>query len=442
MVNFFGTDGMRGKAGITPITKEYFYEVGRALASILQNENHNLKAIIGRDTRISGEGLESAIRDGLVDGGVNCLMVGVLPTPAISHLTKKASASIGIVISASHNESSDNGIKIFSSNGVKIDSNFQNNITTTINSPPSTKILPSGTISKYDGLSNYKNKCLSSTSVRENNTLKVIVDCANGAASEVAKLVLSKVIKNIEFINASPSGININLNCGSTDTKMLSKRVVDSKADIGIAFDGDADRVIMIDHLGNELNGDDLAFILASHWNDTGRLINSVVVGTTMTNYGTRESLDNAGIKFIEAAVGDKHVLDKMLEHGCILGSEDSGHITCMDRIGCSDGIISSIQVIESMIDTNKPLEKLNSNNKKYNFLAKSVKISNKTNINTPKFKDFINNINHHFTGVGRVVIRKSGTEPVIRVLVEHKDLDICNSTMKSTLLAITNSQP
>jgi len=436
-MNYFGTDGMRGCAGIIPITKEYFYKIGRALATILQEEDGQLQVIIGRDTRDSGKILESAIRDGLIDGGLNCLMVGVLPTPGISYLTNKTPSTMGIVISASHNHSTDNGIKIFLSNGDKIDSNYQDNIVRILESNEYFKPVGLGTISQYDGMSIYQNKCLESTSIRLNTTIKVVVDCANGAASKVAKLVFSKAFKNIEFMNSTPNGANINLNCGSTNTKELASKVIQSGADIGIAFDGDADRLIIIDASGNELNGDDLVYILANHWKEMGLLKNNIVVGTIMTNYGTRESINSSGIKFIESAVGDKHVLKKMLEHKSILGGEDSGHIICMDKIGCGDGIISSLQVLEVMIDTGKTLEELNSTNLKHYYLTKTIKITDDTNINHPEFTDYLLDKKNEFKKNGRIVIRESGTEPVIRILIEHKNKNICDSTMESILKVI-----
>jgi phosphoglucosamine mutase len=436
-MNYFGTDGMRGRFGATPITKEYFYEVGRALATVLQKEGKGCRVIIGRDTRKSGRELELGIKNGLIDGGISCLMVGVLPTPGVSYLVKKEMADIGLVISASHNHSADNGVKIFSSNGNKIDGGFQNEIVKLLESKEYSEKIDGGLISEYDGLVEYKNKCLESTPIRSNTTLKIVVDCANGAASEVAQQVFSKVMTNIEFINAKPDGVNINLNCGSTSVKSLSEKVVEVGADAGIALDGDADRLIMVDAEGTEVDGDGLVYILAKHWKETGRLLGDVVIGTVMTNYGTRESLNKGGIRFIESDVGDKYVLEKMLEHGGVLGGECSGHIICMDRIGCGDGIISALQVIEVMIDTGKTLKKLNSTNIKYPYLMKNIEITKDVDINSTKFKDHLVNKNNEFREDGRILIRKSGTEPVIRILIEHKNQSTCESTMKSLLEVI-----
>ena len=325
---YFGTDGIRGKVGVTPITADFFLKLGWAIGRVLLEESSSSKIIIGKDTRVSGYMFESALEAGILSSGVDVILLGPIPTPAVSYLTKAYAATVGAIISASHNSYKDNGIKFFSRDGFKLDDSYQYKIEAMLSKySDDTAIEKIGKARRADQAEGRYIEFCKSTYAKELslNTLKIVIDCANGATYRIAPYVFRELDANVISINDKPDGFNINKRCGSTCVGSLQKTVLAQNTDIGIAFDGDGDRVIMVDKNGKVVDGDELLFIIAKYWHAKGILKNNAVVGTKMTNLGVLKSLNNIGIKFYEADVGDRFVLEKMIEHKVILGGEGSG---------------------------------------------------------------------------------------------------------------------
>lgn len=428
LVSYFGTDGIRGKVGVEPITADFFLKLGWAVGSVL-SEKSKASVVIGKDTRVSGYMFESALEAGFLSAGVDVGLLGPIPTPAIAYLTQIYNASIGVVISASHNHFQDNGVKFFSAKGLKLSNEDQQKIEQKLSQPmlsvSSDKI---GKARRHEQpLDCYIEFCKSTFDQSVDlNGLNIIIDCANGATYHIAKDVFSELGANITIINNTPDGFNINLNCGATDTKHLAQVVFESKADLGIAFDGDGDRLMMIDHKGELVDGDELVFIVAKAWQAQGRLNNSTVVGTKMTNLGMRHALKNLDINFIEADVGDRFVMEKMIEHGAILGGESSGHIICLDKTTSGDGIISALQVLEVIAKSHLNLSQLKNEMVKYSQVLINVKTTAKIDLTKHQaLNAAIKQVEAELGDEGRVLIRASGTEPLIRVMVEAKDAQV-----------------
>ena len=359
MSNFFGTDGIRGEVGKSPITADILLKVGWAVGSVLKEQNENASVIIGKDTRVSGYLFESALEAGFLSAGVNVGMLGPMPSPAIAYLTQAFSATAGVVISASHNPYQDNGVKFFSSKGVKLNDETQKAIEKKISMPMSSVGSASiGKARRYEqALGRYIEFCKSTFDKScDLSNLKIIIDCANGATYHIAEDVFSELGASVSMINNTPDGYNINRDCGATDTKHLQKEVLENNADLGIAFDGDGDRLIMVDHKGQKVDGDELVFIIANAWKESGDLKSNKVVGTKMTNLGIQLAFAEIGVSFIEADVGDRHVMDQLIEHKAVLGGEGSGHIICLNKSTSGDGIIAALQVLEVMSKTGKTL--------------------------------------------------------------------------------------
>ena len=377
MSNFFGTDGIRGEVGKSPITADILLKVGWAVGSVLKEQNENASVIIGKDTRVSGYLFESALEAGFLSAGVNVGMLGPMPSPAIAYLTQAFSATAGVVISASHNLYQDNGVKFFSSKGVKLNDETQKAIEKKISMPMSSVGSASiGKARRYEqALGRYIEFCKSTFDKScDLSNLKIIIDCANGATYHIAEDVFSELGASVSMINNTPDGYNINRDCGATDTKHLQKEVLENNADLGIAFDGDGDRLIMVDHKGQKVDGDELVFIIANAWKESGDLKSNKVVGTKMTNLGIQLAFAEIGVSFIEADVGDRHVMDQLIEHKAILGGEGSGHIICLNKSTSGDGIIAALQVLEVMSKTGKTLLELKSKMTKYPQVLINVK--------------------------------------------------------------------
>jgi len=345
--NFFGTDGIRGEVGKSPITADILLKVGWAVGSVLKEQNENASVIIGKDTRVSGYLFESALEAGFLSAGVNVGMLGPMPSPAIAYLTQAFGATAGVVISASHNPYQDNGVKFFSSKGVKLSDETQKAIEKKISMPMSSVGSASiGKARRYEqALGRYIEFCKSTFDKScDLSNLKIIIDCANGATYHIAEDVFSELGASVSMINNTPDGYNINRECGATDTKHLQKEVLENNADLGIAFDGDGDRLIMVDHKGQKVDGDELVFIIANAWKEGDDLKSNRVVGTKMTNLGIQLAFAEIGVSFIEADVGDRHVMDQLIEHKAILGGEGSGHIICLNKSTSGDGIIAAFR--------------------------------------------------------------------------------------------------
>ena len=433
MSNFFGTDGIRGEVGKSPITADVLLKVGWAVGSVLKEQNENASVIIGKDTRVSGYLFESALEAGFLSAGVNVGMLGPMPSPAIAYLTQAFGATAGVVISASHNPFQDNGVKFFSSKGVKLSDDTQKAIEKKISMPMTSVDSASiGKAKRYEqAVGRYIEFCKSTFDKScDLSNLNIIIDCANGATYHIAEDVFTELGASVSMINNSPDGYNINRDCGATDTKHLQKVVLENNADLGIAFDGDGDRLIMVDHKGHQVDGDELVFIIANAWKDSGDLKSKTVVGTKMTNLGIQSAFADAGISFIEADVGDRHVMNQLIKHKAVLGGEGSGHIICLNKSTSGDGIIAALQVLEVMSKTGKNLNNLKSRFTKYPQVLINIKTKSKVNLQgESKLTQAVNSIESKLSNTGRILIRESGTEPLIRVMVESANYKLAKDS-------------
>ena len=433
MSNFFGTDGIRGEVGKSPITADVLLKVGWAVGSVLKEQNENASVIIGKDTRVSGYLFESALEAGFLSAGVNVGMLGPMPSPAIAYLTQAFGATAGVVISASHNPFQDNGVKFFSSKGVKLSDDTQKAIEEKISMPMTSVDSASiGKAKRYEqAVGRYIEFCKSTFDKScDLSNLNIIIDCANGATYHIAEDVFTELGASVSMINNSPDGYNINRDCGATDTKHLQKVVLENNADLGIAFDGDGDRLIMVDHKGHQVDGDELVFIIANAWKESGDLKSKTVVGTKMTNLGIQSAFADAGISFIEADVGDRHVMNQLIKHKAVLGGEGSGHIICLNKSTSGDGIIAALQVLEVMSKTGKNLNDLKSRFTKYPQVLINIKTKSKVNLQgESKLTQAVNSIESKLSNTGRILIRESGTEALIRVMVESANYKLAKDS-------------
>ncbi len=440
LANYFGTDGIRGEVGVEPITADFFLKLGWAVGSVL-SEQGKASVVIGKDTRVSGYLFESALEAGFLSAGVDVGLLGPMPTPAIAYLTQTYNASAGVVVSASHNQFQDNGVKFFSAKGLKLSDTDQAKIEQKLSEPmvsvSSEKI---GKAYRYEQpLGRYIEFCKSTFDRSVNlNNLNLVIDCANGATYHIAENVFYELGANVNIINNTPDGFNINKNCGATDTKHLQQVVLETGADLGIAFDGDGDRLMMVDHMGNMIDGDQLVFIVAKAWKSQNRLTNNSVVGTKMTNLGMRHGLRDLDIQFIEADVGDRYVMEEMKSHGAILGGEGSGHMICLDKTTSGDGIVAALQVLEVLVKSRVKLAELANDMVKYPQVLINVKTKEKVNLdNHQSLTAATKEVEAILGDEGRVLIRASGTEPLIRVMVEAKNASItqqCAEKLADTL--------
>ncbi len=429
MGSLFGTDGIRGKANIYPITPEIAVKVGRAVAVYFKEKGDGV--VIGRDPRISGEMLESSIIAGICSMGVDVYKAGVVPTPAIAVSAKKDKRCCGIVISASHNPYYDNGIKLFKGDGFKLSDEEENEIEALILSDEllkkAEKISKIGIIvEEKNATADYVNFLTNSMEKPDFNSLKLVVDCSNGATSEVAKLLFGKVAKTCEIIFADPDGININDGCGSQHTEHLKQKVIDTKADLGLAFDGDGDRLIALDHEGNEISGDQIIAICANYMHDKGILKNNTVVTTIMSNIGFVAAMRKLSLKHIMADVGDRFVLKEMLKNDAVIGGEDSGHMIFLNDHTTGDGVLSAIKLLEVVIDTGKTVKELAEVMKIYPQILMNVDVTSKPDVfEIPEIDKIIKKVETQLGDDGRVLVRYSGTQPLCRVMVEGPSEEI-----------------
>lgn len=432
MDKFFGTDGIRGTVGKPPITADFLLKVGWAVGSVL-TENGPASVIIGKDTRVSGYLFESALEAGFLSAGVSVGLLGPMPSPAIAYLTKAYGASAGVVISASHNNFQDNGVKFFSSQGLKLSDKTQKAIEKKISTPMvSVDSANIGKAFRHDqALGRYIEFCKSTFDrICNLSHLTTVVDCANGATYNIAQYVFEELGAKVIMINNQPDGYNINHNCGATDTTHLQQEVLNHEADLGIAFDGDGDRLIMVDHTGEKVDGDELVFIIAKAWKKNGTLKSSTVVGTKMSNLGLREALSDLDINFIEADVGDRFVMEQLILNKASLGGEGSGHIICLNKSTSGDGIIAALQVLEVMLKSNQSLYDLKKEMTKYPQVLINVKTKGKLDLeNHENLNQVISVVKGELADKGRVLIRESGTEPLVRIMVESIDLDLANKS-------------
>ena len=435
---YFGTDGIRGRVGQSPISADFVLRLGNAYGHALWKGREGTRkplVVIGKDTRISNYMFEAALEAGLVAAGVNVQLMGPMPTPAVAHLTRSLRADGGIVISASHNPHHDNGIKFFSREGEKLDDATELAIEAALEQPFSTVESErlGKTVRTRDAVGRYLEACKNSLPRGfDLNGMHVAMDCANGATYKVGPLVLRELGARVNAIGADPDGLNINEGVGSTHPGALVKHVAAIGADLGIAFDGDGDRVMFIAPDGRIVDGDDLLYILACDWQDSGRL-KGPVVGTLMTNYGFERALGERGIGFIRAKVGDRHVHQALLEHDGVLGGEASGHLLCLDRASTGDGIVAALQVLEVLkrrgISLQQALEGLDKVPQK----TVNVRYEGGTlPVDAPEVQQALANAQQAVQGRGRAFLRPSGTEPVVRVTVEADDDALMQQTLDS----------
>ncbi len=421
---YFGTDGIRGRVGTHPITAEFMLKLGWATGRVLGNGG-GTRVIIGKDTRISGYMFESALEAGLSAAGVDISLLGPMPTPAIAYLTRTLHACAGIVISASHNGYADNGIKFFSSEGTKLPDAVEAAIEAELEQEMVT--VDSSRLGKAervkDAEGRYIEFCKSTVPSNTNlRGMKLVVDCANGATYQVAPSVFRELGAEVIAIGVSPDGLNINRDCGSTTPALLQKAVLEHAADAGIALDGDGDRVIMVDHAGDLVDGDELLFIIALDRQAKGTLPGGVV-GTLMSNLGLEHALKAHNIAFDRAKVGDRYVLEMMQQTGRMIGGESSGHIICLDRTSTGDGIVSALQVLHGMRSSGKSLHELKSGMRKYPQRMINVPVQEKIDLAAaPLIQAAVTSAEQRLASRGRVLLRSSGTEPVVRVMVEGED--------------------
>jgi len=420
---YFGTDGIRGKVGEFPITPEFVLKLGWAAGRVLARSDGGT-VVIGKDTRISGYMFESALEAGLSAAGVDILLLGPMPTPAIAYLTRTLHADAGIVISASHNPFEDNGIKFFSSDGTKLPDEVELAIEAELDKPM--EMAPPASLGKarrvVDAGGRYIEFCKSTFPNTLNlKGLKIVVDCANGATYHVAPDVFRELGAKVMPLANEPDGLNINVNCGSTHPLLLQEAVLVQGADLGIALDGDGDRVLMVDHEGELVDGDELLYVIASARHAQEGL--NGVVGTLMTNLGMEHALNKAGIGFERAKVGDRYVMEKLKQRGWSLGGEGSGHLICLDSTTTGDGIISSLQVLRAMVEQGKSLSELKAGMSKYPQVLINVRLAERIDVmSLPAVQQAVQQAEETLGDSGRVLLRASGTEPLIRVMVEGDD--------------------
>ncbi|ARB67518.1 phosphoglucosamine mutase [Moraxella catarrhalis] len=435
-MSYFGTDGIRGQFGVFPITPDFLLRLGFGAGQVLMRQSLNKRpsVLIGKDTRLSGYVIEAALQAGFNAAGVDVHMLGPLPTPAIAHLVKSFHADMGVVISASHNPYQDNGVKFFNHEGKKISDEMQNAINDQLTalvddtnaSLARLEGIKADAIGKNhriaDANGRYIEYCKGSFPYHLNlSNLKIVIDCANGAGYSVAPRVLQELGAQVIAIHNTPNGININDNCGSTHPNIIQAAVREYGADVGIALDGDGDRIIMADNQGNIIDGDGILYILAKHLKPVG------VVGTLMSNVALELALANQGIGFYRAQVGDRYVMQALQERGWSIGGEPSGHILCLDKSRTGDAIVAGLQVLSCIAETGKSLRELVLDYTPFPQTLINVRL---TQMSNPYDNDELNiifkNAEEQLSDQGRLLIRQSGTEPVIRVMVEHQNQAVC----------------
>lgn len=423
MGRWFGTDGIRGRVGTEPITPDFMLRLGRAAGTVLGRDGR-CSVVIGKDTRISGYMFESALEAGLAAAGADIYLLGPMPTPAVAYLTSTLSACAGIVISASHNPYEDNGVKFFSAAGDKLPDALQEAIEEELEKP--FRMVEAPLIGKAkrinDAVGRYVEYCKGTVPFGTRlHGLKIVVDCANGANYQVAPLALRELGAEVIALHAEPDGLNINRQCGSTHPEALCAAVREHKADLGIAFDGDGDRVVMADRDGQLVDGDQLLYLIASQRRQKG-LLTGGVVGTVMSNLGLEHALAALDIPFLRAPVGDRYVYQRLLAQGWILGGETSGHILCLDRASTGDALIAALQVLEMIVQSGHRLDQLCGPMQKYPQHMINLPVAERIRpeaLTDPVIQQGILAVEQAMAGRGRVILRPSGTEPVVRITVE-----------------------
>lgn len=427
MGKLFGTDGIRGVANLE-LTPQLAYKVGRAAGYVLSKDKKG-KVIVGQDTRLSGELLKAALVSGLMSIGLDVEVTGVIPTPGIAYLTRTGEYLAGVVISASHNPFEHNGIKFFSADGYKLPDRVEDQIEELIFDD--TKIYKNATHAdvgsmKYSEelLHKYEEYLIEISNV-DLTGMKIAIDIGNGALYKIAQNVLERLGAEVVVVNDKPNGMNINDNCGSTNPGIIQNLVLETKADMGMSFDGDADRIIAVDEKGNIIDGDHILAICATYLKENGRLNNNTAVGTIMSNIGLKKYLNSIGVDLVQTKVGDRYILEEMISKDYVIGAEQSGHVVFLEYNTTGDGLATGLHLLEVAKKSRKPLSELNNLMTSYPQVLINAKVRNdlKNNyMSFPEVKEEIEKIENEFGETGRVVIRPSGTEPLIRVMIEGED--------------------
>lgn len=441
---YFGTDGIRGKVGIPPMTVEFVMKIGWAAGKVLSRENKGT-VVIGKDTRISGYMFESALEAGLAAAGLDVLLLGPMPTPAIAYLTRVQRAAAGIVISASHNPYHDDGVKFFNRDGFKLPDETEETIEAMIDQP--LEMVESAQIGKASRMDDAKGRYIEfcKSSIPFNTTLsglKIVVDCAHGATYHIAPTVFRELGAEVIETGTKPDGLNINKDVGAMYPDHIRSVVLEHQADIGIAFDGDGDRMMMVDSRGDLKDGDQLLFIIARS-KLSSREISGGVVGTLMSNLGLEHALEREGISFERARVGDRYVMERLVENGWSLGGESSGHIICLDKTTTGDGIIAALQVLDWLVARGISLSDACADINLYPQTMINVPVTSKIDLQAmPVIQEAVRAAESELTGSGRVLLRASGTEPLIRVMVEGEDRTLVDKLAHELAASVAESAP
>jgi phosphoglucosamine mutase len=440
---YFGTDGIRGRAGEHPITPEFMLRLGRAIGRVL-GDGHHPTVLIGKDTRVSGYMLESALEAGLVAAEADVRLLGPMPTPAVAFLTRALDASAGIVISASHNPYHDNGIKLFSALGEKLDDAVELAIERELEAHPDPRVPARiGKAARVDdAVQRYMTFCFAAAPGLDLRGRRIVLDCAHGATYHIAPRVFADLGADVVAIGAQPDGFNINAGCGATDLRLLQATVRERGADLGIAFDGDGDRVQMVDAHGAVSDGDDLLFLLVRDRLAAGTL-RGPVVGTLMTNYGIERAIVDLGVEFVRADVGDRYVLQALKQRGGILGGEASGHLLCLDKVSTGDGIIAALLVLEVLQRTGQTLTAARAGLQRAAQKTVNVPVAGGAAlIASAAVQQALGQAQRTMSGRGRVVLRPSGTEPLVRVTVEGADAEEIGALATTLADAVRSASP
>jgi len=443
---YFGTDGIRGKANTFPMTAEVAMKVGMAAGLSFQRGSHRHRVVLGKDTRLSGYMIENAMVAGLTAAGMDVFLLGPIPTPAVAMLARSLRADMGVMISASHNPYYDNGIKLFGPDGYKLSDEIEQNIETMIDTGVEMALADSeglGRAKRIDGVHDRYIEFAKRTLPKSMSLagLRVVVDCANGAAYKVAPEALWELGAEVFPINVEPNGFNINQECGSTHPAGLAKKVHEVRADIGIALDGDADRVVIVDENGNVIDGDQIMALVAESWHQSGRLAGGGVVATVMSNLGLERFLSGIGLELHRTKVGDRYVVEHMRTHGLNVGGEQSGHIVLSDFSTTGDGLVSALQVLACVKRQNKPVSEVANKFEPVPQLLKNVRFSGGRPLDEAPVKAAIEQAKNRLGTSGRLVIRPSGTEPLIRVMAEGDDPALVRQVVDDIVGVIAESR-
>jgi phosphoglucosamine mutase len=437
---FFGTDGIRGLTNKMPMTAEMALRIGQAAGAHFLRGDHRHRVVIGKDTRLSGYMMETALIAGFTSVGMDVVMVGPVPTPAVALLTHSMRADLGVMISASHNKYVDNGIKLFGPDGFKLSDEDESAIEALLEKPP--RLVPAAEIGRSKKIEDARGRYIHAAKLTfpaelTLSGLRVVIDCAHGAAYQVAPSALWELGAEVDALGVSPNGTNINDECGSTDTAALRRRVVETGADLGVALDGDADRLIVVDEKGKEVDGDQLMALIASSWHRRGRLRGGGIVATVMSNLGLERFLEGEGLKLERTKVGDRYVLETMRARGYNVGGEQSGHIILTDYARTGDGLVAALQVLACLVESGRPASEILNLFEPLPQRLTNVRFEGGAPLGNAAVKAAIADAEARLAGRGRLVIRKSGTEPLIRVMAEGEDMSLVDEVVDTICAAV-----